>query len=38
MAWRLGLTLQQYRKLEAGDLWINYDLYERICEVCGWPR
>jgi hypothetical protein len=38
MAGRLELTLPEYRALEAGDLWIDYDLYERIVELCGWPR
>jgi DNA-binding XRE family transcriptional regulator len=38
MAWLLGLTRRQYRELEAGRLNISYELYERICEVCGWPR
>ena len=38
MAGRLGLTLAQYRLLEAGELHITNDLYERIVELCGWPR
>ena len=38
IAGRLGLTLAEYRSLEAGDLHISNDLYERIIELCGWPR
>lgn len=38
MAGRLGLTLAKYRSLEAGELNISFDLYERIVELCGWPR
>ena len=38
MAGRLRLTLREYRALEAGELHISNDLYERIVEVCGWPR
>ena len=38
MAGRLELTLRQYRALEAGELWIDYDLYARIVELCGWPK
>jgi hypothetical protein len=34
----LGLTLRDYRALEAGELWIDYELYERIVDLCGWPR
>ena len=38
MAGRLELTLAEYRALEAGELHISNDLYERIVELCGWPR
>ena len=38
MAGQLGLTLREYRALELGELNISSDLYERICDVCGWPR
>ena len=32
MAGRLGLTFLEYRALEAGKLWISFDLYERIVD------
>ena len=35
MAGRLGLTLTEYRALEAGELHIGYDLYLRITDLCG---
>ena len=38
MAGMLHLTFRQYQELEAGQLWIDFDLYERIVELCGWPR
>lgn len=38
MAGRLGLTLAEYRELEAGEMHITFDLYERIVDLCGWPR
>ena len=38
MAGRLELTLAAYRSLEPGELHISNDLYERIVELCGWPR
>jgi hypothetical protein len=38
MAGRLGLTLAECRALEIGELHITNDLYERIVELCGWPR
>jgi hypothetical protein len=38
MAGRLHLTLGEHRELEAGELNISNDLYERMVELCGWPR
>jgi hypothetical protein len=38
MAGRLGLTLADYRALEAGELHISNDLHERMVELCGSPR
>ena len=38
MAGRLGLTLTEYRALEVGEMHISFELYERIVELCGWPR
>jgi len=38
MAGRLGLTFHDYRALEVGELHITNDLYERIVDLCGWPR
>lgn len=35
---RLHLTLREYRALEAGELHISSDLYERMIDPCGWPR
>ena len=29
------LTLAEYRALEAGELWIDFDLYLRITDLCG---
>jgi hypothetical protein len=37
VAGMLGLTLREYRALEVGELFITNDLFERICDVCGWP-
>ena len=38
MAGRLGLTLTEFRALEVGELPIDFDLYLRITDLCGWPR
>ena len=32
MAGRLGLTLAEHRALEAGEMHISFDLYERIVD------
>jgi hypothetical protein len=34
----VSLTLTDYRALEAGELHITNNLYERIVDLCGWPR
>ena len=36
-AWLLGLTVREYRALEAGDATITSDLWERMVEVYQWP-
>ena len=38
MAGHLHLTYRQYLALEAGELKIDNALFERIVDVCGWPR
>jgi Helix-turn-helix domain len=38
-AWLLGITVRQYRALEAGeDTLMTADVWERMIEVFGWPR
>jgi len=38
-AWLLGITVGQYRRLEAGDeTLIPAKLWERMIDVFGWPR
>jgi hypothetical protein len=32
----LGLTLAEYRVLEVDEFRIASDLFEPICDVCGW--
>jgi hypothetical protein len=36
-AWLLGLTVREYRALEAGDAAITSDLWNRMVEVFQWP-
>ncbi len=37
-AWLLGLTVREYRALEAGDAFVTADLWERMVEVFQWTR
>jgi predicted transcriptional regulator len=37
-AWILGVSVHELRELEAGKRWPDFDRYDRICEVFGWPQ
>jgi hypothetical protein len=37
-AWRLGVTVREYRELEAGIRWPSADVWHRICDLFGWPQ
>jgi hypothetical protein len=37
-AWLVGVTVREYREMEAGDRAPTPDAYGRICELYGWPR
>jgi hypothetical protein len=36
-AWLLGVTVREYRELEAGERVADVSTYERMGEVFGWP-
>jgi hypothetical protein len=36
-AWLLGVSVREYRELEAG-VFSTWEVYEQICELSGWPR
>ena len=38
VAWRLGVKLQEYRKLEAGERAPAFETRPRICKLYGWPQ
>ena len=38
VAYRLGISPAEYRRLIAGAPITSYDTWERICEVFGWPQ
>jgi len=37
-AWRLGVSLREYRELEAGACSPNLETWDRICKLLGWPQ
>jgi hypothetical protein len=37
-AWRFGVTVREYRELEAGTRWPTFDTFDRVCKLYGWPQ
>jgi hypothetical protein len=37
-AWRFGIIPAVYRELEAGTRFPNFETYDRICKLFGWPQ
>jgi transcriptional regulator with XRE-family HTH domain len=38
VAWRLGEKPQEYRELEAGERRPDFETWDRICKLYGWPQ
>jgi len=38
VAWGLGITSAEYRALEAGESFPDFETWDRICELYGWPQ
>jgi hypothetical protein len=38
VAWRLGISVREYRELVEGEAWPSYPVWERIAEFSGWPQ
>jgi predicted transcriptional regulator len=38
VAWRLGVSVREYRELEAGTRWPSSLVWHRICDLYGWPQ
>lgn len=38
LAWRLGVSVREYREIEAGARYPGFDTYDRIGKLFGWPR
>jgi hypothetical protein len=37
-AWLVGVSVREYREIEAGDRTPRLDTYRRISELYGWPQ
>jgi DNA-binding XRE family transcriptional regulator len=37
-AWQLGVSVREYRELEAGDRSPSFEAWDRICKLFGWPQ
>jgi hypothetical protein len=37
-AWLVGVSVREYREIEAGDRIPSPGTYERISELYGWPQ
>ncbi len=37
-AWLLGITIREYRALGAGDVYPDFETWDRICKLNGWPQ
>jgi hypothetical protein len=37
-AWLVGVSVREYREIEAGDREPSPGTYERISELFGWPQ
>jgi predicted transcriptional regulator len=38
VAWLLGVKPREYQELEAGERFPDFDTWDRICKLYGWPQ
>jgi hypothetical protein len=38
VGWRLGVKPQEYRELVAGKRSPDFDTWDRVCKLHGWPQ
>ena len=34
----IGMTVREYRELEAGERTPTFETWDRICKLYGWPQ
>jgi hypothetical protein len=37
-AWLIGVSVREYRSFEAGERWPDFETWDRICKLYGWPQ
>ena len=37
-AWLVGVTVREYSEMEAGDRDPEIDIWDRLCNLYGWPQ
>jgi hypothetical protein len=37
-AWRIGVSVREYREFEAGGSFPNWETWDRMCKLHGWPQ
>lgn len=37
-AWLVGVSVREYREIEAGTCWPTCETWDRICKLYGWPQ
>jgi hypothetical protein len=37
-AWLLGVSVREYRELEAGERFPTSDTWDRMCDLYGWSQ
>jgi Helix-turn-helix domain len=37
-AWLLGVSVREYRELQAGERSPTFETWDRICKLYGWPQ
>jgi DNA-binding XRE family transcriptional regulator len=38
VAWRLGISWREYVELESGSALPNFEVWDRMCKLFGWPQ
>jgi hypothetical protein len=33
----IGVSVREYREIEAGEAWVSSDLWQRMVDVFQWP-